>query len=106
MNWYSHLCKTAGDHGDTLRGQFLKDERERLTKRIKELRQAAATGGPSNVLPRWRPDVRRKMLLLPPSDRIFSMSPYELREVDASISEIDRLFKRYSVKRQMEILGA
>jgi hypothetical protein len=107
MDWYSRLHKIAETgHGDTFHGQFLNKERERLTKRVKEMRQAAAAGGPEIVLPRWRAEVRRKMLLLPPSDRIGSMSACELREVESKIAEIDKLSKRFNARRMMEVLGA
>jgi len=112
MNWYAHIqdprfVKLAEvGHGDTLHGQFLGKERERLTKKVREMRRIASSGGPDSVLPRWRPDVRRRMLLLPPSDRIGSMSAYELRIVDAEIQAIDGLSRKFNARRMQEVLGA
>ena len=106
MNWYSRLQKIAVGHGDTLHGQFLAKERERLANRVRNMRSAAASGGPDSVLPRWRGEIRRKMLMLPPSDKIAAMSSFELRDVDAEISEIERLSKRYNASRVMGVLGS
>lgn len=61
MNWYG-LLKIANEigHGDTLQGQMHNLELARVKKEVDRLRLLAATGGPQDVLPRWRGEVRRR----------------------------------------------
>lgn len=110
MNWYEPLkqmTKTAEElgHGNTLEGQYLKEERLRLFKAINHLRTIAAAGGPDGVLPRWRPEVRRSILLLPAATKTQNMSMFELRKVSTQIDGIRNFMTNYSTSRLKEIMG-
>ena len=70
-----------------------------------ELRLAAETGGPDDVLPRWRGEIRHKILLLPPLDRISRMSMSELGEVREKVEKIRAAMKRYNQNVFMEIMA-
>lgn len=108
MDWYQPLIKKAKQeigHGDTLEGQMLKQELTRLTKEIDRLRTMAATGGPDDVLPRWKGEIRHKILLLPASDIMPRMSMYELKALSSQIDGIHETMKTYSASRFKEIIG-
>lgn len=106
MDWYK-LVKTAEEigHGDTHRGQFMKREQERLCKTVSKLRLIAAGGGPDDVLPRWRGEIRHAILLLPSVEAIKRMSMFELSSLSSHIEEIEGLAAKYSAKRFSEIMG-
>ena len=106
MNWYKPL-KTAKEigHGDTLEGQFHKLELVRLKKEVDRLRLLAAMGGPEDVLPRWRGEVRRNILLLPAQSVLDRMSMIELERVSGALDELHATMQKYSAKRFMEIMG-
>src|SRR4051812_46326552 len=106
MNWYKNI-KTAEEigHGDTFYGQYLTKERERLCKDVSSLRTAAATGGPEDVLPRWRGEVRQQIFRLPSVERIGSMSMFELGAVADYIDGIKAEMRKYSTKRFLEYQG-
>lgn len=108
MNWYDNLSKTANEvgHGDTLHGQKMVREIKRLCKEIAGLRSAAGEGGPDWVLPRWKGEIRQRILRLPAIDRIDRMSMYELDEVASELSDIQGQMKRFSIKRFKEIMDA
>ena len=103
MHWYK-IAKEIG-HGDTLEGQFLKKELTRISHEVDRLRLLAGSGGPNGVLPRWRADVRRSILLLPPVERIERMSMCELQKVSKALENIHDSMRAYSVARFKEIQG-
>jgi hypothetical protein len=110
MDWYSwdkKMTKTAGEigHGDTLHGQLMHKEMDRLSKDVSKLRALAATGGPDSVLPRWKGEVRQRILLLPAVAIVPRMSMYELRQLSEQIAGIERAMAKYSVERLAEIMG-
>lgn len=107
MDWYQPLVKTAKEigHGDTFEGQMLTQQKKRLAKEIDHLRMVAATGGPEAVLPRWRGEIRSKILLLPPVVRIENMSMFEVAEASVTVDLIKQSMDHYSAKRFMEIIG-
>jgi hypothetical protein len=94
MRWY----KTASDHGDTLHGQHLAVERGRLSREVDDLRGLAATGN-VGVLQRWAGEVRRRMLLLPPAERVARMSPYELGKLSVVVSGIRGDMTKYEAPK-------
>ena len=106
MEWYK-LVKVAEDfgHGDTLRGQYIKREKERLAKLVTKLRTAAGSGGPNDVLPRWKGEIRRKILMLPTMDVISRMSMYELSSLSEHVAELEGLMRKFSISRLSEIMG-
>lgn len=106
MNWFK-LIKTAKEigHGDTFEGQLYKREMERLAKEVDKLRTVAATGGPQSVLPRWRGEIRHKILLLPAKTAIVRMSMHELRQLSSSVTGIRELMDHYNAKRFKDIMG-
>ncbi len=108
MDWYKPLIKTAKPeigHGNTLEGQMLKQEILRLAKEVDRLRTMAATGGPDGVLPRWKGEVRHKILLLPSSDILPRMSMFELTQLSGQIDGIHQTMTTYSANRFKEIIG-
>jgi hypothetical protein len=92
-------------HGDTLDGQLMKRELEGISKDLKKLRFAAETNHLDVVLPRWRGEIRHKILLLPPLERIARMSMSELSEVREKIDKIKAAMKRYNQNIFMEIMA-
>lgn len=106
MNWYRPI-KIAEDigHGNTLEGQYMKRELRRLSNEVSKLRMIAAAGGPDTVLPRWRGDIRQRILQLPASGRMSNMSMFELEQVSAQVDAIRHGMDRYSMARFMEIIG-
>src|SRR3972149_2557325 len=104
MRWY-RIAKEFG-HGDTLEGQLLKKELARLTREVSDLKTAAAAGGPDSVLPRWRPDVRRSIHLLPSLERLPMMSMYELGQLSHDIQAIRAPMAKYNAGHMMAIMGA
>lgn len=107
MNWY-RVIKTADEigHGDTLEGQFMGREKQRIAKEIDKLRTIAAAGGPESVLPRWKGSVRQQILLLPAVAVMDRMSFMELQQVSAKIEAVHQAMERYSVSRFKEIVDA
>jgi hypothetical protein len=83
MKWY----KTASDHGDTLHGQRIAEERGRVSKDVSDLRDMAIDGK-IGVMPRWAGEIRRRMLLLPPADRVHRMCMHELAELSTKLAGI------------------
>lgn len=106
MDWYQKLT-TAKDigHGNTMEGQMMIQNRQRLAKEISTLRTLAATGGPESVLPRWRGEIRQKILLLPAIKRIEGMSMFELSQVLESVDAIKQTMTHYSASRFKEIVA-
>lgn len=100
MNWY----KYAKD-GDTLHGQFMKREMNRLMGEVKTLKAMVEPSGPDKVLPRWKGEVRRHILLLPSLQRMPRMSMYELDQVSSKVEEIRQMMRRYDSDRFQEIVG-
>jgi hypothetical protein len=100
MNWY----KYAKD-GDTLHGQFMKREMERLMGEVKGLKMMVSASGPDKVLPRWKGEVRRHILLLPSLQRMPRMSMYELSKVSDDVESIREMMRRYDSDRFQEIMG-
>ena len=103
-NWYS-ILKVAGDHGDTMRGQMLRQEATRLARTIGKLRGLAAGNELDGVLPRWRGEVRRSILLLPTADKVAGMSMWEIEGLSRRVESILGVARRYSSRRLAEILG-
>lgn len=111
-NWF-HMMKFADGalndpmgHGDTLHGQMRKHEQQRLLKAIERMKTNASSGMLGGVLPRWRGEVRRKIFMLPPVNRIARMSMYELGQLSRRVSEIEALVSKYSAERFEEIVDA
>ena len=92
-------------HGDTLHGELFDQTLNRVAKAMRSLVASAATGGPASVLPRWRGEIRREILMLPSEDKLGRMSMHELNEVDNKISDIASEMNKYSEKRFREITG-
>lgn len=105
MEWYKKLTAKEVGHGDTMQGQMMIQHRQRLAKEISTLRTLAATGGPDAVLPRWRGEVRQKILLLPAIARIEGMSMFELSQILESVDDIKQTMEHYSASRFKEIVG-
>lgn len=95
MDWY----KTAS----TYEGEAIRRAVSDLTADIRRLKSDAASGGPSNVLPRWRGELRRSILLLPPTKVLGNMSMYELRELRSKVNDIESEIRRYDRARAEEI---
>jgi hypothetical protein len=111
MDWFKNLNKQTKvakeiGHGNTLEGQLIKQEMKRLAREVDVLRVTAATGGPESVLPRWRGEVRRQILLLPSTVVVSRMSMHELHTLAKQIGLIRYAMHKYSAKRLGEILSA
>lgn len=105
-NWYSIIKQAeARGHGDTLHGERKRRESEALMRDISKLRKKAIANELEEVLPRWRGEARRKILLLPPVDRIHNMSMMELETLTSEVRDIRDYMQRYSSKRMSDILG-
>jgi uncharacterized small protein (DUF1192 family) len=102
MRWFVKVAK----HGNTLDGQMMTQELNKLTKDVRKLVTEAIAGGPSSVLPRWRGEIRRSILLLPSEERLNKLSMYEIEELKTKVAEIKAKIERYDTKRLMEIMGA
>ena len=108
MDWY---CPNApkqvklADHGDTLRGQYLAAELDRLSKKVSALRAQAAGGGPEGAISRFRGEIRRMILTLPATETMRRMSMVELEKVGSRVAEIEALAHRYRASRLSEIMG-
>lgn len=98
MRWY----KSA----QTDNGEMMGRERRRLAEELDILRQAAASGGPDDVLPRWKGEVRRMILLLPSKEAMSRMSMMELKELSSKISDIRGLMEKFSASKLRGVLGA
>lgn len=105
MEWYRQVKVADVGHGDTYEGKRLKGEITRLTHVIDKLRAEALNGGPSRVLPRWQGEVRRKILLLPATDRLARLSMMELERIGTRVDEINAEMARYDAARHKEITG-
>jgi len=92
-------------HGDTMDGQMLRSEVARLSKEIRALVADANGGGPASVLPRWRGELRREILVLPREDRVASMSMGEIRELSSRVAGIRGRIRKYDSRRLVEIMG-
>ena len=103
MRWFVKLADKW--HGDTLEGQLYKRELSRISKDLTTLVRAAVMGKLGNVLPRWRGEVRRAILLLPAADKLPRMSMMELKDVSKTMTRIKSDIKRYNDKRMREILA-
>jgi hypothetical protein len=99
MRWY----KFASDHGDTLHGQHLADERERVSRDVATLRDIAMSGD-VGVLSRWAGEIRRRMLLLPPAERVSRMCMRELSDLSTKLASIRGDMSKYSVPKNNEML--
>lgn len=105
MEWYKRVKTADVGHGDTLDGKRMKNELVRLTNVIDRLRKEALDGGPIGVLPRWRGEVRRHILLLPATDRLDRLSMMELDALDKRVEGIKASMSRYDAARLKEITG-
>jgi len=101
MRWFTKIA-----HGNTLDGQRHKQQLAKLTKDVRKLVSAALEGGPQSVLPRWRGEVRRAILMLPPEERLHKMSMYEIEQLQSKVAEIKAKMERYDTRRFLEIMGA
>jgi hypothetical protein len=102
MRWFIKIADKW--HGDTLDGQLYTRELSRLTKSVIGLVRVAIVGGPGSVLPRWRGEIRRSILLLPAAGKLPLMSMMELRDLSDTIAGIESRMIRYSGKRLNEIV--
>lgn len=93
------VVKIASDHGDTLEGQLMKQELRRLLIEVAELREAAISGGPEDIMPRWKGIIRDKMIKLPSLEIMPRMSMGELRELSSKVNEIRESLKKYRLSR-------
>lgn len=101
MRWFVKLAK----HGDTLRGQMMNQELAKVAKELKRLVAEALVGGPSSVLPRWRGEIRREILMLPAEERLSRLSMYEIEDLRHKLAKIKAKMERYDTRRFMEIMG-
>ncbi len=85
MRWFQKIVTADRGHQNTLDGQFYTKKLVRLTKRLRALLRETE-GGTQSVLPRWRGDIKRAILLLPKAERVGRMSMAELREVENKIA--------------------
>lgn len=101
IGWLSKNTKIAYfvNHEGTLDGQLMKATAEELEADLSHLRKLAMDNQLDEVAPRFRGEVRRMMLLLPPDSLISRMSMHEMREVQTKIGEIKGLMSRYKAKR-------
>ena len=84
---------------------MMTQELNKVAKDVRKLVSEALVGGPSSVLPRWRAEVRRSILMLPPEERLGKLSMYEIDELKQKIAEIKVKMERYDTKRFLEIMG-
>lgn len=108
MKWYERYnkrVKIASDHGDTIDGQLMEQEFIRLIGEISSLRREASTGGPSDVMPRWKGEIRRQILLLPALEVLTRMSMVELKEVSSKVIIIKNEINKYSLTRVKKIMS-
>jgi hypothetical protein len=105
MNWTRKAQSQPIGHGNTLNGERIARELRRIASEVQALRAEAAAGGPDDVLPRWRGDVRRMILMLPSTSALERMSMYELEEASARLDEVRASMDRYSAGRFREIMG-
>jgi hypothetical protein len=101
MNWFRKIAA----HGNTLDGQMFSQELVKLSKDVKHLVAEALDGGPNSVLPRWRGEIRRSILMLPVEERLPKLSMYEINELKTKVAEIKAKIEKYDTKRLIEIMG-
>jgi hypothetical protein len=97
MNWWK--TTVAADHGNTLDGQLMKQELHRLLVEVAELREAAISGGPEDIMPRWKGIVREKMVRLPSLEVMPRMSMSELNSLSAQVKDIRESLSKYRLSR-------
>jgi len=78
-------------------------EMKKLYATISEMRSKAASGDMEHVLPRWRGELRREILMLPSPQRLPNMSMYELREVAAMVEKIQATEAKYGDKSELSV---
>lgn len=100
MDWWRIVA--ASDHEDTLDGQLMKKELRRLLVEVAELKEAAVSGGPEDVMPRWKMSIRERMVKLPSLEIMPRMSMYELRGLSSEIAEIRESIAKYRLSRFTE----
>lgn len=105
MKWFMRTKTAAHGHGDTMNGQFYDSKLASVKKRLSNMVASTADHGPKVVLPRWRGQIRREILMLPAVDRIHKMSMYELESLEQTLDMIADKMKKYSVSRFREITG-
>jgi hypothetical protein len=98
MRWY----KAA----QTDNGELMGREQRRLAEDLDILRREAASGGPSDVLPRWKGEIRRMILLLPSKEAMLRMSMMELKDLSSKISDIRGLMEKFSASKLRGVTGA
>lgn len=98
MDWYKKI-KTASEEKDTLHGQLMKKELERISSKIKDLKVMVSSGGPTDILPRWKGEVRQAIFMLPSTERLPAMSMFELDNVSVELKKIENALKRYSASK-------
>lgn len=106
MNWYGITREASWGHEDTLEGQYMRRLFREVRDEVDSLRKSAYHGGPAGVLPRWKGQLRQRILLLPPEPRIRHMSMHELKQLRESVDDIRRTMRRYSLRRFTEIFNA
>lgn len=104
MRWFHRMTKVA--HGSTFYGELFSQTLDRVSGVVRSLTTEATLGGPRSVLPRWRGEIRRQILLLPPEERLPNMSMVELNALEKRIASIESDMQKYSAKRFREITGA
>lgn len=103
MKWLK--IASSPDHGNTYDGERLYSERTRLREAVSKLKTIAANRGPADVIPRFRTDVRRMILNLPPMDRYEKMSMLELEAISMEVESIEGMMNKYSIRRIRKIEG-
>jgi hypothetical protein len=108
VSWFQ-LMKTANEdwgHGDTLHGQMKERETKTLIEKINKLKQKASIPASLGILPRWTGEIRRKIILLPPTSRLGNLSMYEINKLARKVKDIEEVMARYRVSRLQEILNS
>jgi hypothetical protein len=85
-------------HGDTLEGQLMRRTLDGLAKRVADLRARAAANELGDVLPRWRGEIRRAILMLPTTERLARLSMMELEGLEKRVDEIASSMRRYTAR--------
>ena len=68
--------------------------------------KASKPDGLEDVLPRWRGELKRKIVLLPTDERLGRLSMMEIEELSLKVEEIQSEMDKYSSSRLRGIAGA
>jgi len=101
MRWFTKIA----EHGNTLDGKMYDQELGKVTKDLKKLVAEALSDGPKTVLPRWRGEIRRAILMLPPEEKLHRMSMYEIKKLKEKLADIKAKMERYDMGRFMTVVG-